>query len=147
VRIGLAGHQGKGLGFGFALENNPAGAYQQDSTALFDSHTGDLRTFRGFYGQLGLSLGSVDLAAGAGATQLLTLPQDPIVTGTAPATETRLLPKQQLGISGGLFWHVREYLVLSLDVFRGQYLWYGTGLPKAPKQDVTFASTGITIAF
>ena len=74
LRLGVTGHYGPGLGFYYAQENSQVAVYF--AADAFDPHDGDLRTFRGFYGQLALVLGPVMIAGGAGASQVLRLPFD-----------------------------------------------------------------------
>jgi len=133
VRVGATGHYGRGLGFFYAQENSEAAAYSAMDTA--DPRDGDLRAFRGFYGQLMLVLGKIDVAVGAGVSQLVPLPFD--------NTSTTHLPKQNLGVSAGVFFHIRDYLVYSIDYFDGQSTWWGTSFT----QRVHAINTGITMTF
>lgn len=133
LRLGAAGHYGKGLGFYYAQENSQASYYFAQTPD--DPHDGDLRTFRGFYGQLMVVLGSIDLAAGAGVSQVL-----PLSYEDASATH---LAKQNLGINAGLYVHIHNNLVWGLDFFRAQYSWYGSTYT----QNINSANTGLTLMF
>jgi len=69
VHLGLAGHYGKGLGLNFAL---------QPSNVTYAGITQDyaLRTFDGYYAQLQVALGKLDLMAGWGITRVKLLDSD-----------------------------------------------------------------------
>src|SRR5262249_54455719 len=131
VRLGLAGHYGKGLGFFYAQENSQAAYYNAPDS--MDPRDGDLRTFRGFYGQLMVALGLIDVAAGAGVAQLIMLPFED--------SNTTHVAKQNRGISAGMFFHLDEHLVLGIDYMDAQYSWWGTNFT----QHVHFANAGITM--
>jgi hypothetical protein len=133
VRLGVSAHYGKGLGFYYALENSESAFFTPVDSA--DPRDGDLRTFRGFYGQAMLVLGKVDVAGGVGASQLIPLAYDD--------TTMLHLPRQNLGFNGGLFIHLTPYVTLGFDVFRGQFTWWGT----TAHQNVTFVNSGITITY
>jgi hypothetical protein len=133
LRLGAAAHYGPGLGFFYAQENSQAGYYFAADAR--DPHDGDLRTFRGFYGQLALVFGPVMLAAGAGASQLVLLPFDD--TAITP------LPKQNLGVNGVFNYHIYDNFIWDLDAFRAESSWYGTAF----KQTVYVVSSGFTMTF
>ena len=88
LRLGVTGHYGPGLGFYYAQENSQVAVYF--AADVFDPRDGDLRTFRGFYGQLALVLGKVMIAGGAGASQVLRLPST-----TRPRTRCPAEPRDQ----------------------------------------------------
>jgi hypothetical protein len=138
MRLGLAGHYGKGLGFYYAQENSGAAAY--NATNLADpvdaARDGDLRTFRGFYGQLAGFFGPFMLAAGAGVSQLIPLAWE---TGAALPP----LPKQNLGINGVFNYFISDNLIFDIDFFRAQFTWYATTFT----QNVNAVNTGITMKF
>jgi hypothetical protein len=139
MRLGLAGHYGKGLGFYYAQENSGAAAYNATMVAtdpVDAARDGDLRTFRGFYGQLALVFGNVMLSGGAGVSQLVPLPWE-----TGPALPP--LPKQNLGINGVFNYRIADNLVFDIDFFRAQFTWYATVF----KQTVNTVNTGITMTF
>jgi hypothetical protein len=138
VRIGATGHYGKGLGFAYAQENSQAAYF--NATNSMDPRDGDLRTFRGFYGQLMVVLGKVDVAFGAGVSQLLLLSYE---NGSDPNIAPPHVAKQQRGISGGIFIHLDDHLVLGLDYMDALYSWWYTGFT----QHVRFANAGLTMTF
>ncbi len=133
LRLGVTGHYGPGLGFYYAQENSQVAVYF--AADAFDPHDGDLRTFRGFYGQLALVLGPVMIAGGAGASQVLRLPFDD--------TTANPMPKQNLGINAIFNYHIYDNFVWDLDYFRSESTWYGTAF----KQTVNVVSSGFTMTF
>ncbi|MEO8214865.1 MAG: hypothetical protein ABI560_16810, partial [Myxococcales bacterium] len=73
-------------------------------------------------------------------------------TSTEPTGpfETLTIPKQQIGISAGLYQTVAKQLVLALEYFRGDYQWYdskdaNTGNAVTNKQTVNFINAGVTL--
>jgi hypothetical protein len=133
LRLGVTGHYGKGLGFFYAQENSQAAYYFADDA--HDPRDGDLRTFRGFYGQLAFVLGQWMLATGAGASQLVPLSYDDTVL--------KPMPKQQLGVNGVVNYRVTDKVVFDVDVFRAIISWYGTAF----EQTVWVVSAGPTVLF
>jgi hypothetical protein len=133
VRLGIAGHYGRGLGFYYAQENSEVAYF--NAPDMTDPHDGDLRTFRGFYGQAMVVLGRVSLAGGAGASQLLLLSVDD------PSTDH--LPKQQLGANGVFLFRILDNLVFDIDYFRGQVTWWRT----SAHQNYNIISSGLTVTF
>jgi len=134
VRLGFAGHYGKGLGFFYALEDTPAAGYTANDTFGAAPDTdGTLRTFDGYYAQSAVVLGKVDLAAGYGTARLHMLDLDVKRTDT-------ILPKKQAGINAGVFFHANENLVLGLDVFQAKFAWYN-----GSTQTVNTISAGVTM--
>jgi hypothetical protein len=108
-RIGLAAFRGKGLGFYYALQNSPA---------VFDTTTQELRSFTGLYGQTALALGDFHVAVGAGrvtADQLQIDVENPLISTV----------KAQTGLSAGVFYRISDSLVLGLDYFRFMTNWWG----------------------
>ena len=100
---------GKGLGFYYAQENSQAAAYNAVdiiNDPVDRARDGDLRTFRGFYGQLALVFGPVMVAGGAGASQLIPLDWEKGPDGPA-------LPKQNFGINGVFNYHIADNLILT----------------------------------
>jgi hypothetical protein len=134
LRLGFAGHYGKGLGFYYAIEDSAAAGYVANE--MFGDPpdvNGTLRTFDGYYAQSAVVLGKVDLAAGYGAARLHMLDLDVKRTDT-------ILPKKQAGINAGVFFHANENLVLGLDYFRADFAWYN-----GAKQGVNTISAGVTM--
>lgn len=138
VRLGLAAHYGKGLGFFYAQENSQAAYFNATDSA--DPRDGDLRTFRGFYGQLMVVLGKVDVAVGAGVSQLILLSFE---QGSDPNIAPPHVAKQNRGISGGVFFHLDDHLVLGLDYMDALYSWWYTSFT----QHVRFVNAGLTMTF
>lgn len=133
VRLGGAVHYGRGLGFFYAQENSEVSAFNaSDST---DPRDGDLRMFRGYYGQAMLVLGRISLGGGVGVSQLVPLPYDD--------TTLEHLPKQQLGINGVFLVRVLDNLVLDLDFFQGRVTWWST----SAHQNFNVINAGITVTF
>jgi hypothetical protein len=150
VHLGLAGHTGRGLGVSYAFEPSAAtyGQPQQNS---------ELRSFDGFYGQLQLALGKVDLQAGAGITRVKPLVYDRVnfidddanpntaaLNDDADPTQndplTFNLLKHQLGVSAGIVYHVSDLLHVDLDYFRADFRWQLGD----QKQILQFVSAGTT---
>jgi hypothetical protein len=152
VRLGLAAHYGTGLGFFYALEDTPASVYTAGSGSPNDpaSVNGKLRVYDGYYGQLMLVLGKptdvdvhhprVDLAVGYGAANLHQLEGLDVNNPNGPGNPG--LIKQQAGINGGVFYHIDENLVASLDYFRADFTWYD-----GAKQGVNSLNTGLTMTW
>jgi hypothetical protein len=128
VRLGGGYYTGPGLGFAYAIQNSPA---------LYNSMTGNLRTFDGFYGQAMLVLGPVDLAAGAGQSRLHLLPED---AGIDFANTS--FPKTQTGINGGIFFHANKYIVVSFDFFQARFEW-----SLGDKQTTNTGNLGVTFVW
>jgi hypothetical protein len=133
VRLGATGHYGRGLGFYYAQENTQAAFF--NATDSSDPRDGDLRLFRGFYGQLMVVLGKIDVAFGGGVSQLVMLSYED--------TSATHVAKQNRGFSGGIFFHLDDHLVLAVDYFDGQYTWWGTSFV----QKIHFANVGLTMTF
>jgi len=130
VHLGVAGHYGTGLGLNYALEPS-------DATLDF---TGALRKFDGYYVQSQVVLGPVDVSAGWGITRVFLGPTDSIrdANGNIPHS----VVKSQMGINGGVVYHVRPYLHLSLDYFRAQFAWF-----LGETQNLNVASAGTTFTW
>jgi hypothetical protein len=129
VHLGLAGHYGKGLGLNYALEVSPAA---QDPA-------GNMRGFDGYYGQLQLVFGRVDLFGGVGIARVFLTdydrayrvpdPRDPLSADpmTAPMAQ-QVYPfsviKHQLGANAGIVFHASPNIHFDLDFFRAEARWY-----------------------
>ncbi len=150
VHLGLAGHTGTGLGISYAFEPSAAtyGQPQQNS---------ELRSFDGFYGQLQVALGKVDLQAGAGITRVKPLvydrvnfidddtnPETPALNDDGDPTQndplTINLLKHQLGLSAGVVYHISDVLHFDVDYFRADFRWQLAG----QKQILNFINAGLT---
>lgn len=158
VRLGLAGHYGKGVGMNFAFDPSPSIANPNDLVH-------ELRSFDGYYAQLMvLATKKFGISAGAGMTRAKQVdsdkvdPKDDDMNPATPAGDDDGTPgpdsighaliDSQVGISGGLTYHISDNLHLNVDYFRAMYTWYtpsptGPGIG-APKQNFHFLSGGIT---
>lgn len=152
VHLGLAGHYGVGLGLDFAFQPGAATAGNPDQNY-------ELRTFDGYYAQLQVVLGQIDLAAGVGMTRVHLLDSDPVDSWidddgdtTTPTLNDDANPaqndpvgynnyKQQMGVSAGVVYHATDYIHVSLDVFRAQHEWYLGDR----KQTLYFVNLGPTV--
>lgn len=130
VRVGAAGHFGKGLGLSYALEA---------SDATIDPG-GGLRKFDGYYLQSQLALGPVDLSAGWGITRVFLNPIDNErdERGNIPHS----IIKYQMGISGGVVYHVTPSLHFDIDYFRANFAWF-----LGERQVVDIVNSGLTIVW
>jgi hypothetical protein len=137
LQLGVAGFMGQGLGIWVAMENYP----------VFSDDKFILRHQKGFLGMAALNFGQTKIAAGVGETLVAKTANDP------PGAFTSLnFPKQQLGISAGIYQGVLENVVLGLDFFNAQVAWNEgvdntTGLNFMPKQTVNFVNAGATLVF
>lgn len=104
LKLGVSGHKGSGIGLAVPLENSPTAANVE----------GELRDTDGYYLQAMYSFPTTDLAVGYGASRVYELPTD---------TNMSLIRRQR-GISAGVYQHLNEAFVLSLDYFRADYLWH-----------------------
>lgn len=149
VRLGLAGHWGKGLGLSYALEPSLA-TYSEDGR--------ELRYFSGYYGQMQLVFGKFSISGGAGVTWVPQLESDKrdnrdndgnpatdsadddMNVGADPVANSYI--KQQFGINGGIFYQFTDYLTLGMDYFRADFKWW-----ERETQLVHFINTGITMTW
>ena len=157
VKLGLAGHFGKGIGLDFALQPHTSGFHPIDKT---------FRTLDGYYAQLMVSpTTTFDISAGAGITRVKRLRQDvedindddmnpatPALNDDPnPATVDSVghIPvKRQLGLSAGVTFHATDYLHVNLEYFRAMFEWHAPS-PSAPgtsgpEQNFDVVSSGIT---
>jgi hypothetical protein len=116
------------------------------NTPIFSDQRNILRKGQGFAGMAALNLGSTKIAGGAGISQLklTNFDQEPF-SQIVP-------PKQQLGISIGLYQTFFKQLTWAVEYFRGQYTWYqyqetATSDPTTPTQNMNFFNTGLTAVF
>jgi len=123
VRLGVAAFHGPGLGLYYALQNSPAN---------FNAVTKELRTFDGFYAQSALVFGPVRISAGAGVARVHLMASEKDVT-------TYSVPKQQIGISGGLYYNITDHLILAGEYFRFRAEWY-----LGESQTLHFVNAGLT---
>jgi hypothetical protein len=121
VHLGVAGHRGKGLGLNYALEVSDAAQDFQ----------GNLRIFDGYYVQSQFVIGPVEPFAGIGIARVFLTAHDKAEKVPDPRDPTGMdlmyphsFIKNQLGINGGVVWHVSPSLHVDLDYFRAQSTWY-----------------------
>jgi hypothetical protein len=167
VHLGLGGHIGKGVGMDFALQPTDAA---WDHRPEFGDNL-KLRTFSGYYGQLMVSATkSLDIAAGAGITQVAQNPEDkqdwkdddsnpatpvccdapdPKKPSPTSADSTSFVTiKSQAAFSGSVTVHVTENVHLAFEYFRAMFMWYKPVPVLAgttnPKQNFHVINAGIT---
>jgi hypothetical protein len=116
------------------------------NTPIISDANNVLRDGLGFAGMASLTFGGTKIAGGAGVSQLkLTSFESEPYMQIVP-------PKQQLGISIGLYQTFWKSLTWAVEYFRGQYTWYkyqavAGGPIDTPTQNVNFFNTGLTLAF
>jgi hypothetical protein len=176
VRVGIAGHMGKGIGVNFALEPNNSGWNP-------DTPDRDFRQVDGYYAHVQVApTKRFDLMAGAGITRVHRLSLDLVdqrdtdgddpdgdgfaADGVTPATPKEnddgdpatakdsvgFVPiKEQIGLSGGVTVHLSENLHLAAEYFRGIFRWHvpepAAPGQKGPSQYFHVANLGITYDF
>jgi len=116
------------------------------NTPIFADENNILRKGQGFAGMASLKLGNTKIAGGVGVSQLKLTP-----TETEPYSQI-VPPKQQLGMSIGVYHTFFKQLTWAVEYFRGEYTWYkyqqGAAEPVvSPKQAMNFFNTGLTLAF
>jgi hypothetical protein len=130
VHLGVAGHYGKGLGLNYALE---------PSDATLDA-SGALRKFDGYYVQSQVVLGPVDVSAGWGITRVFLDSYDSIVDANGNIPHS--IVKSQMGINGGVVYHLKPWMHLDLDYFRANFSWF-----LGEKQAVNTFNGGVTFTW
>jgi len=138
VQVGGAFYTGTGLTLIVPIFNTP----------IFADTLGVLRKGQGFVGMASVTFGGTKIAGGAGVSQLKLTPND---QQSLPFSQL-VPPKQQLGATIGLYQTMFKQLTWALEYFRGQYTWYdyradATSPVVAPKQNVNFINTGLTLVF
>jgi hypothetical protein len=137
VQVGAAFYTGTGLTLIIPVFNTP----------IFADSVGVLRKGQGFVGMASVKFGGTKIAGGAGISQLKLTANDRL---QQPFSQL-VPPKQQLGISLGLYQTIFDQLTWALEYFRGQYTWYdyrdSVGNVAQPKQAVNFVNTGLTLVF
>jgi porin-like protein len=140
VQLGGAGFIGQGLGIYSAMEDSP----------IFSDSIGVIRHQQGVVGMASVAFGDTKIGGGAGVTQVLKTANDGLGPLTAATTE---FPKQQLGISVGVYQHIKDTLVLALEYFRSEITWQTEVDPAnmaniiVPHQNVNLVNAGITLVF
>jgi hypothetical protein len=134
VHLGLAAHQGRGIGVNFALEPNDSGWHPTLPDRKF-------RTVDGYSAHLQVSPSqSFDFMVAAGITRVLRITEDKYDTrdddgdettptndddGTAGPDSVGFVPlKHQIGLSGGVTYHISNNLHLALEYFRAAFKWH-----------------------
>jgi hypothetical protein len=107
LRLGAAGHFGKGLGFNYALEPSDAAVDQ----------SGILRKVDGYYVQGQLVINKFDLFAGWGMVRAF-------LTDYDKNTPTHSIIKNQMGINAGVVYNVTPNVHIDLDYFRAKAEWW-----------------------
>jgi hypothetical protein len=137
LAFGFSGYLGKGLGLYTPLEDNPF-------TNLEPS--GKLRKQNGYYGAASLTFGQTKLAGGLGISRLQRSVDDPAVSGDSK------VPKQQVGMSAGVYQGLYKTVIVALEVFRAQTTWNDHGQAQGndtaiirPVQTVNFINAGATL--
>jgi hypothetical protein len=132
LRLGLSGFNGKGLGLFYALQN----------THAIQDQTHEFRTFAGFYGQGGLEFGRVLVSGGFGMA---------LVNQTADDKLNTMLSviRYQRGISGAVYFHATDSIVIGLDYFNFAAGWWGApvaggGHLAGETQLINFVNAGVT---
>jgi hypothetical protein len=117
VRLGFAGHYGRGLGTNYALEASTAAVSQGN----------ELRIIDGYSVQSMVVLGQVDVFAGWGITRIFLNADDQAgyaVKSINPGYSNVDIIKQQQGISCGAIFHVKPWLHIDVDLFRANFAWF-----------------------
>jgi hypothetical protein len=123
--LGVAGHYGKGLGLGYALE----------AGAVSVSNNFELRTFRGFSALAQYAAPRFDVNLGYGFSETFMLASDKIPAPGLP-NGTFSLPKQT-AYSAVFVFHASEHYHLTLDFMHVDARW-----SLGEKQVMNFLSTG-----
>jgi len=175
VHLGLAGHQGKGIGVNFALEPNDSGWHPSLPDRKF-------REVDGYSVHLQVSPSEkFDLMAAAGITRIHRLDEDKYDTrdsddddrnrdglvdanpalaatpaldddGVAGPDSVGFVPlKHQIGLSAGVTYHLSPSLHLALEYFRAMFKWH-TPVPylagaDGEEQNFDVVNLGITYDF
>jgi hypothetical protein len=116
------------------------------NTPIFSDQNNILRKGQGFAGMASLTFGGTKIAGGAGISQLKLTSSE-----TEPYSQI-VPPKQQIGISIGLYQTFFKQVTWAIEYFRGQYTWYRYQQTAAdpivtPKQNINFFNTGLTLVF
>ncbi len=139
LQVGGAGFVGQGLGIYQAMEDSP----------IFSDNSGIIRHQRGALAVASVTFGTTKIGGGVGETQL----EKTISEGTGPLTSmTTEFPARQLGISVGVYQHIKDTFVLALEYFRSDITWQQELSPATmsaitPSQHVDFVNAGITTVF
>jgi hypothetical protein len=115
-------------------------------TPIFADENSVLRKSQGFAGMASVTFRSTKIAGGGGVSQLILTPLE-----MQPFAQL-VPPKQQVGISIGVYQTFFKNLIWAIEYFRGQYTWYqyqqmAGGPIVSPVQTVNFVNTGLTLVF
>jgi hypothetical protein len=136
LQVGGSFYQGTGLTLIVPIFNTP----------IFADQNNILRKGLGYVGMASLTFGSTKIAGGAGVSQLK-------LTSAEMEPYSQIVPpKQQLGISIGVYQTFFKQLTWAVEYFRGQYTWYQyqqtpVAAIVSPKQNINFINTGLTLVF
>jgi hypothetical protein len=135
LRAGASAFRGRGIGIGNALQKITATSDDDQGSAAPTGLTYGLRTFTGFYVQGGvLLMEKLHITAGYGMAMVDQLPVD-------KANPHLSVIHTQTGISGAIYYHVSDSVVLGIDFFHFKASWYG-----APILDMNNQPTGTKYA-
>ena len=138
LKMGAAGHTGKGVGLTLPIEDTPNNA-REFTDPVTDPATGmqvgerrriELRKSNGMFFQAMYSIDPIDVMVGYGVSRMVELPEDVVDFN---------LIREQRGISTGLFYHF-DPVVLGIDYFRADYEWH-----KGETQGVNTINLGGTL--
>jgi hypothetical protein len=138
ARLGVTGFKGKGLGLGYALQNDDASIDPQNN----------LRDFDGYYGQTMFVFNPVDVFAGVGMVRVFLTDADKerVPSPADPTGATMIVPfsviKRSLGINAGVVYHLSDFLHLDADYFRAQADWY-----LGEKRVINAVNAGMTVTW
>jgi predicted porin len=135
VRLGASGFHGRGIGLGYAAQRSAATSDNDSSTTPPGGLTYELRTFSGYYAQAAVILGDLHIAAGYGqgiVDQLDADKRNPLLS----------VIHTQTGISGAVYYHLSDSVVLGLDYFHYEASWYGAPIVDANMQPTGSKLTG-----
>jgi len=116
------------------------------NTPILSDANNILRKGQGFAGMAALKFGDTKIAGGVGISQLK-------LTSAEQEPYSQVLPpKQQIGMSIGLYQTFFKQVIWAVEYFRGQYSWYKyqatTSDPViTPTQNVNVVNTGLTLVF
>jgi hypothetical protein len=169
VKIGLAGHYGKGVGVTYSLEPHYSVYFVERTQAALqgmdpafpncqmnasECPSIKMRTVWGAYAQTQIAVHrALDLRAGYGITAVQQLPEDKLDWRTNdPAASVGFVTiRQQVGIGGGLTFHAADNFHVTAEYFYAMFQWYKP-VPAAPNQpnpsqELQFVNVGVTYDF
>ena len=82
-----------------------------------------------------------DLSAGWGITRMFLLDED-VIPNAMTGQPVNSLPMQQMGFSGGVFYHYTDYLIFGADYFLAQIKWW-----LGEQQTLNTFNVGTTLLF